>query len=72
MSNEADQQDSGLFKKPLKGSVKRVSERMAEEMGEKSPGEAVRDDVSPRPEPTEEEQANLDREVEQKHSSQES
>ncbi|MGI8875856.1 MAG: hypothetical protein ACR2KP_16355 [Egibacteraceae bacterium] len=45
MSTEKDDQD-GIIKTPMKGSVKRVSERMAQEMSEKSPTEAGRDDVT--------------------------
>lgn len=47
--------DDGVFKKPLKGSFKRVGEHMAEEMKSKTPTEAVRDDLggSSEPEPEE-------------------
>lgn len=47
MSDEKDDQDQdGMIKKPMRGSVERVSEQMAQEMSEKSPTEAVRDDVT--------------------------
>lgn len=59
------EKDEGLFKKPLKGSFKRVRDRMSEDMTEKTPSEAVRDDLGGgTSEPTDEERANLDRSVE--------
>lgn len=57
--------DEGIFKKPLSGSFKRVANRMEEEMETKSPTDALRDDLSGSSEPTEEEQASLDRRVDE-------
>lgn len=47
MAEQQDDQneDEGLIKKPMKGSFERVGERMAQEMNEKTPTEAVRDDL---------------------------
>jgi len=38
--------DEGLVKKPVKGSFQRVGDKMAEEMSDKSPTDAVKDDLS--------------------------
>lgn len=60
-----DQDRDGLFKKPMSGSFKRVGERLDREMQEKTPAEAVRDDLSGQPEPTDEERENLEGKVEE-------
>ncbi|HVM00081.1 MAG TPA: hypothetical protein VM324_12380 [Egibacteraceae bacterium] len=54
------QEDEGVFKKPLKGSFKRVGEQITEEMQGKTPTEALRDDLGGSTEPTDEERENLE------------
>lgn len=69
MSQESDrddqQQDESLFKKPLSGSFKRVTDQVKEEMDTKTGEQAIEDDLAG-PAVTEEEEANLDRKVQEK------
>lgn len=67
MAEPADDQnqDEGLFKRPVKGSFKRVGERMAKEVSEKSPTESVRDDLGGSSEPTDDEHEHLEGRVDE-------
>lgn len=63
--DEDTQQEEGVFKKPLKGSFHRVGEQFTQEMEEKTPTEALRDDLGGPAEPTDEEEENLERKVDE-------
>lgn len=64
-TDETTQQNEGLFKKPLSGSFKRVANKLKGEMNNKSGEQAIEDDLGGST-VTEEQQANLDRKVEEK------
>lgn len=65
MGEHTDAQDEGLIKKPMKGSFQRVGDRVAEEVTEKTPSVAVRDDLGGPSEPTDDEHAHLEERVDQ-------
>lgn len=67
-SNRDDEHEGeGLFKKPLSGSFKRVTNQVKEEMDTKTGEQAIEDDLAG-PAVKEEETANLERKVEEKKS----